>query len=311
MSLPYFRKWVENWRASPRVSMMTLEQKGAFDDLLCISWQMGPIPDDRKVIQKLLKTDSKTIQRVWTDPLVSCWTKTKNGLINERLETERVWANSKVLKAKRAAKKRWAGNADAHADVLQTDMRMDMQMECHPDPDPDPDKKDLFSSESSKTQTLQRSAGEVGSVPSKRISKPENSKGKSKTLSAGAAAWRGLEVSWEEYCSGISWSEDEAAVKLDGLAGAGLRQHLRRLAQEEELPMLSDTQLQEGWGKMNSNFLADPRKRGKYLPSHVMKWLESDMRRLGSYSKGQGQKPDAFKVALEKALLEEEKDAGK
>jgi hypothetical protein len=112
-------------------------------------------------------------------------------------------------------------------------------------------------------------------------------------------------VSWEEYCSGVSWSQENGEVELTASSGGGLREHLEAIAREESLTMLTSAQLQEGWGRMNSNFLADPRKRGKHLPSHVMKWLETDMRRLGSYSKGGAHQPDAFDVALEKALREE------
>lgn len=123
---------------------MSLEQRGAYDEMLCVSWQIGPLPDDPELLAKLIKVDKKTFKRVWKEPLKGCWEKTDSGLINERLEKEREWAKSKIVKAKKAARHRWDG-ANSNTDALQTHDRQDADAspkQCHPDPDPDPDKEE-------------------------------------------------------------------------------------------------------------------------------------------------------------------------
>lgn len=137
LSLPYFRLWVDNWRASPRVQGMTYFQRGIFIEMLSLSWQMGPLPLNSLPI--LLKLNPRSWRIAWQFPLNSCWVETEEGLINERLEEERSWAKSKTDIGKRAAKHRWNIHADA--------MRMHSEGNAIPDPDPDPDikkeKKDL------------------------------------------------------------------------------------------------------------------------------------------------------------------------
>jgi uncharacterized protein YdaU (DUF1376 family) len=86
---------------------MTLEQRGAYHEMLCVSWQMGPLPEDPSLLARLLGIDIETFQRVWVEPLCGCWQKTEFGLVNERLEDERKWAESRQEKASRAGKASW------------------------------------------------------------------------------------------------------------------------------------------------------------------------------------------------------------
>jgi uncharacterized protein YdaU (DUF1376 family) len=144
VSLPYFRKWVDNWLASRKVNRMSLAQRGLFDHMLCISWQEGPLEPDLNSLANQLQINVRTLRTLWQFPLKNCWIETEQGLINERLEEEREWANSKIRKAKQAAKHRWNGHADAHADAMQTHMQtVPHGSQCHldldPDLDPDPD----------------------------------------------------------------------------------------------------------------------------------------------------------------------------
>ncbi len=106
MSLPYFREWVENWRSSPRVSEMDLEQRGAFHEMLCLSWQMGPVPNDPERLAILIGVKPADFIRAWRKPLVRCWRKTRKGLVNDRLERERTWSESRQKKARESAKHR-------------------------------------------------------------------------------------------------------------------------------------------------------------------------------------------------------------
>jgi uncharacterized protein YdaU (DUF1376 family) len=84
------------------VRLMTLEQRGAYHEMLCVSWQIGPLPDDHALLSRLLGIDIETFERVWVYPLSVCWKKTKLGMVNERLEKERKWAEARQEKARKA-----------------------------------------------------------------------------------------------------------------------------------------------------------------------------------------------------------------
>jgi len=141
MSLPYYRKHVERWRSSPTVRMMNLLERGAFSELMDLSWQMGPIPDDPSELARLIGTDPQEFEKAWTERLKNCWKKTKKGLINPQLEIERKWAESKTYKSTKAATARWQGgnghanamrmhskrNADAYADASPKHMHIDKE----------------------------------------------------------------------------------------------------------------------------------------------------------------------------------------
>lgn len=83
---------------------MTLEQRGAYHEMLCVSWQMGALPEDPSLLSRLLGIDLETFQRVWVEPLCECWEKTPLGFVNERLEQERKWAEARQEKARKAGK---------------------------------------------------------------------------------------------------------------------------------------------------------------------------------------------------------------
>jgi uncharacterized protein YdaU (DUF1376 family) len=121
---------------------MTLEQRGAYHEMLCASWQMGPLPADISDLSRLLGTDNETMKRVWREPLISCWKQTAGGLINERLEAERGWAEIRQIKAKKAAKERWEReHMRAHDASNASGSHSEPELDPDPDLDIDPEEE--------------------------------------------------------------------------------------------------------------------------------------------------------------------------
>lgn len=58
---PWFKFFPRRWMSSLRVRSMTLEQKGAFLELLCCAWIEGGIPDDAEQVGRLLGVDPKRL----------------------------------------------------------------------------------------------------------------------------------------------------------------------------------------------------------------------------------------------------------
>lgn len=85
---PAFQFYPSEWLSSQRVSLMTLEEEGAYIRLLCYCWQHGSIPVDTEKCAKLIgKGGSTTVARVVQamfqhDPLDD------SRLIHDRLEVE-------------------------------------------------------------------------------------------------------------------------------------------------------------------------------------------------------------------------------
>jgi uncharacterized protein YdaU (DUF1376 family) len=81
----------DHWLSSEKTRTMTLAQRGAYIDLLCIQWQSGSIPKDPKALAGLLGVTPKEFARVWRKPLTDCFVADpENGqrLVNLRLIAE-------------------------------------------------------------------------------------------------------------------------------------------------------------------------------------------------------------------------------
>jgi uncharacterized protein YdaU (DUF1376 family) len=81
----------DHWLSSEKTRTMTLAQRGAYIDLLCIQWQSGSIPKDQKALAGLLGVSPKEFARVWRKPLTDCFVADpENGqrLVNLRLIAE-------------------------------------------------------------------------------------------------------------------------------------------------------------------------------------------------------------------------------
>lgn len=94
----------------------TLEQHGAYALLLDWSWENGAIPDDPKIIARILGVHTNRAKTLWGffRPLLS---ETKGGFVSKRLEKERAKCLDVSAKRKKAAERRWDANAYANGDA--------------------------------------------------------------------------------------------------------------------------------------------------------------------------------------------------
>lgn len=61
MSLPWFPFWVDDFLASPKVRMMTMEEIGVYVMLLCEQHQNGRVEWPNERTASALRTDSERI----------------------------------------------------------------------------------------------------------------------------------------------------------------------------------------------------------------------------------------------------------
>lgn len=138
---------------------MTLEQKGAYHELLCVSWQVGPLPDDERLLAKYLQVNVRTFRRLWIWPLTACWEKHDFGLINPRLEKERECADRKSKAGQKAVKYRW-NKETPHATAKR------------------PDSDGLANGKLSRSRSRSNKKEEDLAQASPRADEPNNEKGK-------------------------------------------------------------------------------------------------------------------------------------
>jgi hypothetical protein len=77
---------------------MSFAARGAYRELLDMSWGIGPIKDPRKALKLLGGSPA-----LW-DEIAPCWTEGPQGWTQERLEVERELANQRTEKASKAGK---------------------------------------------------------------------------------------------------------------------------------------------------------------------------------------------------------------
>ncbi len=116
------RDWLVSTVGMPR------EAKGLHIDLLCISWDSGPLPNSARWRASAFGADPKDAARLWS--LVRPrWRLTRQGWINRRLEKYRRELRGKRAQAKSAAAARWtdpksasgahaSGISGRHADAM-------------------------------------------------------------------------------------------------------------------------------------------------------------------------------------------------
>jgi uncharacterized protein YdaU (DUF1376 family) len=108
---PAFQFYATDWRSDPDVSLMTLEEEGAYIRLLAFAWLNGSIPFEIPRIAAVLRIPEKKAQALWTSALNKHWVPTEDGdaLVNPRQEKQRL--EYEELREKR----RKAGQASADA----------------------------------------------------------------------------------------------------------------------------------------------------------------------------------------------------
>lgn len=105
--MPYFKFYVGDWLSD--TIDLTLEQRGAYIQLLAWSWKRGmPLPLDEVHRARILGLDPERFRDVW-DGLRGHWRETDKGWVNQRLEKER--KDAVKMHRKRVAAGRKGGQA--------------------------------------------------------------------------------------------------------------------------------------------------------------------------------------------------------
>jgi len=114
--LPWF---VRDYIAATR--QFSLAERGAYTDLLFLSWEIGPLPKDLARLARLIGCDRTEFASVW--PVIrDKFTETAEGLVNIRLEEHRAESMQRSESARASANARWKkyhrnANASASADA--------------------------------------------------------------------------------------------------------------------------------------------------------------------------------------------------
>lgn len=154
MDAPYFPFYPADWLSDPNAQILTLEESGAYINLLAYMWRDGKdctLPDDDKYIARLLHVPPRKwmqIRKSLIDGPGAVIHRTEDGVLwNNRLREEWCRAADKIEKNKAAANKRWGNvkevktDSKRNADASQTHMRNDAISESDTDPESDPDLK--------------------------------------------------------------------------------------------------------------------------------------------------------------------------
>jgi uncharacterized protein YdaU (DUF1376 family) len=112
MKAPSFQFYPTDWLGSQRVKLMTLEEEGAYINLLCSCWQHGSIPSDPQQCARLIGKGASTT--LATTVLTMFQPGGGEGrMIHERLEAEKVkqaeWREKSAKGGLKSAEKRKGG----------------------------------------------------------------------------------------------------------------------------------------------------------------------------------------------------------
>tara|TARA_R110002095_G_scaffold133065_2_gene115531 strand:+ start:1617 stop:2549 length:933 start_codon:yes stop_codon:yes gene_type:complete len=121
---PAFLFYVTAWLQSETVRSMTLEQRGAFVELLSFSWLHGSIPADETKLCAMLGVTPAKFRKIWSS-LSPCWSPAPGDdarLINDRQEHERTERKRKAEEAR--AKGRLGGQQTAKQKGQQKPSRL-------------------------------------------------------------------------------------------------------------------------------------------------------------------------------------------
>lgn len=113
MKSPAFQFYPTDYIGSQRVRLMSLEEEGAYINLLCSCWQHGSIPADPQLAARIIGKGCSTT--VATTVLTMFEPSTEQGrMIHERLEKERgkqdAWRNKSAAGGRKSAEMRKGGS---------------------------------------------------------------------------------------------------------------------------------------------------------------------------------------------------------
>lgn len=106
---PAFQFYPKDWLSNGKVKSMTLEERGAYIDLLAIYWNEGGLPSDPMALSRLLGVPLRTLNRLWKN-VSKCFEVVGPNLSQSRLEIERAkqsaYRDAQSLKGQKSAKSR-------------------------------------------------------------------------------------------------------------------------------------------------------------------------------------------------------------
>jgi uncharacterized protein YdaU (DUF1376 family) len=116
---PAFQFYARDWLADAEVRLLTLEQRGAYIDLLAYCWERDGLPTDAEKLRKLIGATSKEAARVL--PAVLPFFTESDGLYrNGKLDKVREKSDNHSAKQSARAKSRW--DKEKNATALPTRM---------------------------------------------------------------------------------------------------------------------------------------------------------------------------------------------
>ena len=147
--LPWF---VRDYIAATR--HLSLAERGAYTDLLFLSWEMGPLPSDLARLARLVGCDAEEFRQVWP-AIRGKFIETAAGFQNARLEEQRTESMQRSSAARASAQARWKrySGCERNANAMRT--HSDGNANGHaksmlpsPSPSPSPDSGVLEDSDS-------------------------------------------------------------------------------------------------------------------------------------------------------------------
>lgn len=119
MKSPAFSFYPKDYMSDENVLLMSLEQRGAYVDLLCHAWLHGSIPSETPALALICRTTPARMARLWPG-IKPCWKEAGPGrLVNGRQERERAGQQARRAQAeekgKKGAAKRWLDHSPSYA----------------------------------------------------------------------------------------------------------------------------------------------------------------------------------------------------
>ncbi len=103
--LPYMNFYVKEWLASSGTRRLSLAARGLYADLICFQWEDGHLPDDTRVLARMVGVGHDEFVEAWSE-LEPHFPITEPGKrANERVAEDRTSALQKVEKRKEAGSK--------------------------------------------------------------------------------------------------------------------------------------------------------------------------------------------------------------
>jgi len=118
MKRPAFQFYPKDWLSDEHVMLMTLEERGAYIQLLCICWLEGSVPGDLTRMARLCQTDDNRMAELWQS-LEPCFRQQGDRWVHPRLDLERKKQDehrkAKSEAGKKGAKARWDNDENGSA----------------------------------------------------------------------------------------------------------------------------------------------------------------------------------------------------